>query len=176
VTGLRAPGLEHLVDPRSSTRTHDVEWQDMSDDGSRVIVGVDGSASSLGAVQWAGDYAAATGAPVTLIAAWQWPTSYGWSIPMPEDYEPSADAERILAEAATTLREQHPSLSIETQALEGPPAQVLVDASKTARLLVVGSRGHGQLAGMILGSVSEHCVAHAYCPVLVYRQEPEPRG
>ena len=139
---------------------------------SLVIVGVDGSTSSLGAVRWAGDYAAATGAPVTLIAAWQWPTSYGWSIPMPEDYEPSADAQRILAEAAATLREQHPSLSVETEAVEGPPAQVLVDASKTAALLVVGSRGHGQLTGMIIGSVSERCVAHAHCSVLVYRNQP----
>ncbi|MDA8317745.1 MAG: universal stress protein [Actinomycetota bacterium] len=141
---------------------------------SRVIVGVDGSTSSLGAVGWAGDYAAATGAPITLVAAWEWPTSYGWSIPMPVDYNPSGDAQRILDDAAATLRERHPSLSVETQAVEGPPAQVLVDASETAALLVVGCRGHGQLTGMIIGSVSERCVAHAHCPVLVYRREPKP--
>ena len=141
---------------------------------SRVIVGVDGSTSSLGAVGWAGDYAAATGVPITLVAAWEWPTSYGWSIPMPADYDPAADAQRILDDAAARLRERHPSLAVETRPVEGPPAQVLVDASETAALLVVGCRGHGQLTGMIIGSVSERCVAHAHCPVLVYRHQSNP--
>ena len=141
---------------------------------SLVIVGVDGSTSSMGAVRWAGDYAAATGAAISLVAAWEWPTSYGWPIPLPEDYDPASDAERILAEAAAAARERHPSLSIETVAVEGPAAKALVDASKSASLLVVGSRGHGQFAGMIIGSVSEHCVAHAHCPVLVYRHQSNP--
>ncbi len=84
------------------------------------------------------------------------------------------DAERILAEAADAVREKHPSLGVETIAVQGPAAKVLVDASKDAALLAVGSRGHGQFAGMIIGSVSEHCVAHAHCPVLVYRHEGQP--
>ena len=140
----------------------------------QVIVGVDGSETSLGAVQWAADYAAATGAAISLVAAWEWPTSYGWPIPLPEEYNPASDAERILAEAADAVREKHPSLGVETIAVEGPAAKVLVDASKDAALLAVGSRGHGQFAGMIIGSVSEHCVAHAHCPVLVYRHEGQP--
>jgi nucleotide-binding universal stress UspA family protein len=51
--------------------------------------------------------------------------------------------------------------------VQGPPAQVLLDAAAGAQMLVVGSRGHGTLAGMLLGSVSQHCVQHAPCPVVV---------
>jgi nucleotide-binding universal stress UspA family protein len=55
------------------------------------------------------------------------------------------------------------------QVIEGPPARVLIDASQNADLLVVGSRGHGAFAGMLIGSVSQHCVHHASCPVVVVR-------
>ena len=105
MTAGEPPGSPASILGRSA-RAHDVECRDMADEvASRVIVGVDGSTSSLGAVGWAGDYAAATGAPITLVAAWEWPTSYGWSIPMPVDYNPSGDAQRILDDAAATLRE-----------------------------------------------------------------------
>lgn len=143
----------------------------MSDDGAaRVVVGVDGSASSLDALDWAADYAASTGAPIQLIAAWSWPNSYGWAVPLPEGYSPSADAERVLSECRARVLGHHPGLSLTTAALEGHPAQVLVELSSGAALLVVGSRGHGQFAGMVIGSVSEHCAAHARCPVLIFHQ------
>jgi nucleotide-binding universal stress UspA family protein len=138
------------------------------EEAARVVVGVDGSASSLDALDWAGAYAASTGAPIQLVAAWSWPNSYGWAIPLPEGYSPSADAERVLSECKARLLEHHPRLSVATAALEGHPAQVLVELSSGAALLVVGSRGHGQFAGMVIGSVSEHCAAHAHCPVLVF--------
>ncbi|HTX62176.1 MAG TPA: universal stress protein [Acidimicrobiales bacterium] len=141
----------------------------MSDDRApRVVVGVDGSASSLGAVEWAGDYAAGTGAPIELVAAWEWPNSYGWAIPLPDGYDASADAKRVLSDASAKLLARHPDLSVTTTTVEGHPAQVLVELSRGAVLLVVGSRGHGQFAGMIMGSVSEHCAAQAHCPVLVF--------
>lgn len=138
-----------------------------------VVVGVDGSPSSLAAIDWAGDYAAATGAPVKLVAVWDWPNSYGWAVPIPDDYDPSADAARVLDQSTERLLERHPALSVQSAVLQGHPAQQLVEASETAMLLVVGSRGHGQFAGMLIGSVSEHCAAHARCPVLVFHRRAE---
>jgi nucleotide-binding universal stress UspA family protein len=58
--------------------------------------------------------------------------------------------------------------------VQGHPAQVLLEAARGARLLVVGSRGYGTLAGVLLGSVSQHCVQHAPCAVLVVPAEPQP--
>ncbi len=139
----------------------------------RVVVGVDGSASSLEAIDWVGEYAAVMNAPVELVAVWEWPNSYGWAIPLPDGYNPSADAERVLSESAARLLERHPGLSVTTKALEGHPAQVLVAVSDGAGLLVLGSRGHGQFAGMVIGSVSEHCAAQAHCPVLVFHRSHE---
>ncbi|HET9117510.1 MAG TPA: universal stress protein [Pseudonocardiaceae bacterium] len=62
-----------------------------------------------------------------------------------------------------------PSVPVRTSVVEGHPAEVLVEASRVAELLVVGSRGHGAFTGMLLGSVSQHCVQHAAGPVVVVR-------
>jgi nucleotide-binding universal stress UspA family protein len=67
------------------------------------------------------------------------------------------------------VRAAHPGLTIEETVAEGHAAPVLVEASKGADLLVVGSRGHGEFVGMLIGSVSEYCAGHAACPVLVHR-------
>jgi nucleotide-binding universal stress UspA family protein len=65
---------------------------------------------------------------------------------------------------------RYPSVTVRTRAVEGHPADVLVEASRHADLLVVGSRGHGVLSGIVLGSVSQHCAVHATSPVLVHRR------
>ena len=62
-----------------------------------------------------------------------------------------------------------PSVAFRTRSVEGHPGEVLVEASRHAELLVVGSRGHGVLSGVVLGSVSQHCTVHAASPVLVHR-------
>lgn len=137
--------------------------------GRPIVAGVDGSPSSLRALDWAADQTMLTGSALQLVAAWDWPRSYGWAVPLPEGYNPESDAERVLHEAAARARARHPDLPLTTTAMQGHPALVLVDASRGAGLLVVGSRGHGEFTGMLLGSVSEHCAAHARCPVLVFR-------
>ena len=139
--------------------------------GGNVVVGVDGSPSSRAAAQWAADYAEQIGGVLTLVAAWDWTQSYGWAVPLPSDYNPEEDAHRLVDEVARELGHEHPGLRIEARTAQGHPAPVLVDASNDAALLVVGSRGHGEFTGMLLGSVSEHCVTHAHCPVLVLRTE-----
>jgi nucleotide-binding universal stress UspA family protein len=75
----------------------------------------------------------------------------------------------MLEDVLEPVRQKHPGVAIESRVTEGHPAAVLVDASRGADLVVVGSRGHGEFAGMLLGSVSEHCVSNAHCPVVVLR-------
>lgn len=138
-----------------------------------VVVGVDGSTSSLLALDWAVDYAVLSGAALEIVAAWDWPRSYGWAGPLPEGYNPADDAVRMLSECEERARERQAAVPTSTSSTQGNAAEVLVQASRSATLLVVGSRGHGQFAGILLGSVSEHCVGHAHCPVLVYRAPPD---
>jgi nucleotide-binding universal stress UspA family protein len=137
----------------------------------RIVVGVDGSESSLRALEWAAGQAELTGARMDVVTAWQWPTSFGWAVAYPDGWNPQADAQKVLDEAVDPVRREHPGVTIGSTVVEGHPAPALVEASEGAALLVVGSRGHGEFAGMLLGSVSEHCISHAHCPVLVLRGE-----
>ncbi len=138
----------------------------------RVVVGVDGSPASLQALQWALGYAAATSSRVEVVVAWEWPSSLAWSAPFPSDFDPDTSAQQMLDHLIEQQRAEHPELTIDGQVVEGDPATVLESASVGAALLVVARRGHGELVGLLLGSVSEHCVTHAHCPVLVYRDDP----
>ncbi len=134
-----------------------------------VLVGVDGSESSIQALEWAADLAERTGATLRTVTTWEWPTSYGWAFAFPSGYDPSSDAKKVLDGALGPVRSAHPGLRIDEAVIEGHPAQVLVRESGDADLVVVGSRGHGEFAGMLIGSVSEHCVSNARCPVVVVR-------
>ena len=139
-----------------------------------IVVGVDGSDSSRAALQWAYDEAAHHGADLNVVAAWAPPTMpmsppYG-ALPT-EGYaeQPRVEALALLERFTADLDERDPAVGVSTSIEEGGPAQVLIERSKEADLLVVGSRGHGGFAGMLLGSVSQHLVAHANCPVVVVR-------
>ena len=129
-----------------------------------IVVGVDGSDGSVGALSWACDRASATGASVEAVTTWQWPMSLGPAVPIPTGYDPAGDAQTMLEAIVAPEADRYPSLTIRTRVVEGHPAEALVEASRHADLLVVGSRGHGGFAGMLLGSVSQHCAAHAACP------------
>jgi nucleotide-binding universal stress UspA family protein len=90
----------------------------------------------------------------------------------PEDYgaQPRREALALLDEFTSKLVPTDPAVDVRTSVEEGKnPAKVLIERSKEADLLVVGSRGHGGFVGMLLGSVSQHLVAHAECPVVVVR-------
>lgn len=134
-----------------------------------IVVGVDGSPASIEALRWAAGQAVLTGDDLTAVAAWEWPTTLGWAPPYPEGYDPASDAQKALAQAVGKVQGDFAELKIDTRVLEGRPAPVLLGVAKDADLLVVGSRGHGEFTGMLIGSVSEHCVAHARCPVVVVR-------
>ena len=140
-----------------------------NDPAKRIVVGIDGSPSSIAAAEWAARQAELTQSSLHAVTTWHPPTSFGYPMPIPESYDPASDATAVLDDAVASLRSRHPNVEIHTSVAEGHPAPILVEASTGADLLVVGSRGHGEFAGMLLGSVSEHCVGHARCPVVVFR-------
>ena len=137
--------------------------------GGRIVVGHDGSASSLAALAWAARQAALTGSTLEIVMTWEWPPSYGWSAPIPDDFDPASDIQKALDAVVAQVLASHPGLQVHARLVSGHPAPVLVEASKGAELLVVGSRGHGEFVGMLIGSVSEYCVTNAHSPVLVHR-------
>jgi nucleotide-binding universal stress UspA family protein len=139
-----------------------------------IIVGVDGSETSRTALHWAYEEAAHHGAALTVVATWQTPAMpmsppYG-ALPT-EGYEsgPKTEVLALLDKFTGELEPRTPAVDVRTSFEEGSPAKVLIERSKGADLLVVGSRGHGGFAGMLLGSVSQHLVGHAECPVVVVR-------
>ena len=134
-----------------------------------IVVGIDGSDASIDALRWAAAQARRTGASLRVVTAWDLPMSYGWAPGYPEGYDPEAAAEGLLVGAISAELGQHEDLEVETVVREGHPAPVLLEAAADASLLVVGSRGHGSFAGMMLGSVSDHCAAHVPCPVVIVR-------
>jgi nucleotide-binding universal stress UspA family protein len=100
--------------------------------------------------------------------AWDWPMAYART-PMLHESDPVGEERKEFEAAVASIVKDHPEIAITTVFTHGHPAQILVEASKGANLLVVGSRGHGAFVGMVLGSVSQHCAAHAHCPVLIHR-------
>jgi nucleotide-binding universal stress UspA family protein len=136
-----------------------------------VVVGVDGSPASTAALTWAIRYARGLGATIRAVLAWHYPAAAGQA-PVgvaPKSVTAGVEQSRdeILEKAITDAIGADPGVPIEREIAYGHPAQVLIDESKDADLLVVGSRGHGGFTGMRLGSISMHCVTHAHCPVTV---------
>ena len=139
----------------------------------RVVVGVDGSESSKQALRWAEFVARASGASVEAVAAWHIPPAVavdGW----PADWRPDEDTATTLHGTVEEVLGASPAIPVREVVREGGAASVLLDASRDARLLVVGSRGHGGFAGLLLGSVSAACAEHAHCPVLVIHGDTAP--
>jgi len=131
-----------------------------------IVVGVDGSEPSLAALRWAVDEARVRHGRLRLITAWHYP-------PVPSTVEDSGTndslhaAERVLAEALKSVDAE--GVDIRGLLVRDSAAAALVDAAKNADLLIVGSRGHGGFAGLLLGSVSSQVAHHAPCPVLIVR-------
>ena len=141
----------------------------------RIVAGVDGSPSSREALRWAVRQAALTGSVVDAVTAWHDPSGYdgyGWLI---TDTSYAEDAAKTLSETVDSAVEAGSGVTVRQRVVEGHPARVLLDAADGADLLAVGSRGHGGFAGLLLGSVSQHCAQHSPCPVLVIRGQQDSR-
>jgi nucleotide-binding universal stress UspA family protein len=142
-----------------------------------VVVGHDGSSLADLALAWALDYATrVTGAQVRLVRGWSVSTAprpatmTGGYVPPLEEFE-AAVVERLRADAAAVVAERGEGVEVTYDAYRGAPANALIDASREADLLVVGARGLGGFKGLALGSVSDQCVRHSACPVVVVRDE-----
>jgi nucleotide-binding universal stress UspA family protein len=135
----------------------------------RVVVGVDDSDCAQLAVAFAFRQAAARDAAVHIVRAWK-------PLP-PKPNGPSLIAERVAAaeqraldELTTRWQQDFPDVTVTGKLVAQHPVQALTQESEHAQLLVVGSRGRGALRGALLGSVSQHLLRHASCPVAVVRE------
>jgi nucleotide-binding universal stress UspA family protein len=135
-----------------------------------IVVGVDGSASSRKALTWAAAEAAEHGADLVVINVWEHTLlPPAGSVSVSEHYVPDP-SQRTADDLLKVIREElgeEPPVLVQPQVKQGRPAKVLIEESAAAELLVVGKRGHGGFAGLVLGSVSQHVAAYAKCPVTV---------
>jgi nucleotide-binding universal stress UspA family protein len=131
-----------------------------------IIVGVDGSPESLKAVAWGAAHAKLTGGTLELLTTWAYPRSYGLSLVVTgADLE--TNAREVLEKVTTDI--DLPADRLHTTIVNAAAPTELVRRSKDADVIVVGHRGHGGFAELLLGSVSAYLVHHAECPVLVVR-------
>ena len=143
-------------------------------DTKRVVVGVDGSPDSVRALKWGADYAKAQGAELLAVSVFEVPVVFGGPYALSGIPEPDKLEEEARTSLSEAVREALGEGAEVTERVEqGHPARVLVNASRAAQLVVVGSRGRGGFVGLMLGSVSQYCVTHARCPVLVMPHEDQ---
>ena len=133
----------------------------------RIVVGIDGSESSLDALRSAARLAAALGCPLEAISVWVYPPIF--EADPPAQWGLEEDAQRTVDSAGGAVFGADFPAWFTATTRRGSPARVLIEESAGAEMLVLGSRGHGGFVGMLLGSVSTVCVQHAKCPVLVVR-------
>jgi nucleotide-binding universal stress UspA family protein len=149
----------------------------------RVVVGVDGSACAAEALRWALRQAVLLGAEVDAVSSWQSPAmmsgagGFGAYIDV-STFDLAGGTREVLEKSVAAAVGDVPGaedLVVRAQVGQGYAPRVLLEAAEGAALLVVGSRGHGELSGILLGSVGLHCVTHAPCPVVVVRgTQPAP--
>lgn len=141
-----------------------------------VVVGVDGSEQARMASLAAAEEARSRGLPLRVICSIApFSGSLAW-VPAPVDREAlRADLAVQLAAGRDWLKSHYPDVDIRVDLVDGPPAEVLIEASATSELLVVGTRGRGGFAGMLLGSTSQGVLHHARGPVLVVPDKADPR-
>ncbi len=140
-----------------------------------VVVGMDGSRAAESALELAAELAAAWGSPLSVVAAWSVPASEPWTEALgPEAAQVAYDdarrgAEEVAVTAVDRVRSAHPGTEVSVAVVQGNADDVLAEASRSACLVVVGSRGHGGFAGMMLGSVGHSVLRKASSPVAVVR-------
>ncbi|WP_087117313.1 universal stress protein [Corynebacterium urinipleomorphum] len=139
-----------------------------------VIVAVDGGEPSNNAVRWAANTALKRGVPLQLASSYTMPQFlYAEGMVPPQELFDDLQNECLnkIEAARDVAREVAPDIEIGHTVVEGSPIDMLLDLSKDATMIVMGSRGLGGLSGMVLGSVSAAVVAHASCPVVVVRED-----
>lgn len=136
----------------------------MTDVTGHIVVGVDGTPSSIQALSWAVAQGVLTGAEVDAVITWRYPTVYG-AFPMGDDIDWEGMAKDAMDDALEGADGDTSQVTVSV--IEGHAAKVLIKASETADVLVVGNRGRSRFRKRLLGSVSLRVVNNAKCPVLV---------
>ena len=135
-----------------------------------IVVGVDGSPGSRTALTWAAAEAADHGADLVVLNVWEHTLlPPAGSVSVSERFVPD-ESQRTADDLVQVIKEElgeDPPVFVQARVKQGRPAKVLIEDSANADLLVVGNRGHGGFAGLVLGSVSQHVAAYAKCPVTV---------
>lgn len=139
-----------------------------------IVVGVDGSAGARAALEFAAREAALRQARLRIVCAWEIPPAVYAGGSAPTLDQPTLDgfregAETVVQKAVAAAKELQSAIECEGTAMQGQPAEVLLQEARDADLIVVGNRGHGGFASLLLGSVSHQVVQHAPCPVTVVR-------
>jgi nucleotide-binding universal stress UspA family protein len=134
-----------------------------------VVVGLDGSDAARVALGFAVERAAQRDVPLRVLRVWE-PSGDRWAPPGFDPDEVTTDERAAAEQELARWRETFPDVPVELRVCPGNPAALLVEASREAQLVVVGTRGRGGLRGMLLGSVSQQLVQHAHCPVAVVRE------
>ena len=142
----------------------------------KIVVGIDGSQQSRDALAWALEEARLRKAELLAVHAWEPPVTIAGPGPAPGfdlvGILPQVQeaGERLVQAVVAEVVGDDSDVPVEPVAIEGPPAEVLVDAAGDAEMLVVGSRGRGGFTALLLGSVSQQVAHHAPCPVLIHRK------
>ncbi|GAB6856538.1 universal stress protein [Microbacterium xylanilyticum] len=143
----------------------------MDIDMGRIVVGVDGSPSSVAALKYAARLARALDAPLEAVTTWTYPPMTGAELVI--EWQPEEDAKELLDHSIADAFGDSPPEGLTRTVLSGPPSPTLIDVSRTSGMLVLGSRGRGGFVGLLLGSVSATCAQHAHCPVLIMHRDEE---
>jgi nucleotide-binding universal stress UspA family protein len=144
----------------------------------KILVGVDGSATSIAALRWAAALAAQVGGTVEVTTTWQTPfptvelLAIGLNLDLDElNDHPKKIAQLRLEKTIIGAYGSASPVGVTQSIEEGYPSLILVEKSKHFDLLVMGNRGHSPIVENLLGSVSAHCVAHAHCPVVIVKEK-----
>ena len=140
----------------------------ISPDPLRVIVGVDASDASRRALAWAARYAQLVGAPLEVVHCWHLADEYAWIQPLPPPADPTEIARQAMEQMVHGVVGDEP-LSVKMLVVEGRAAKTLVQMVDSNTLLVLGDCGDRGVDGLLIGSVSRQCTAHAPCTVVVVR-------
>lgn len=146
-----------------------------NDAAGQIVVGVDGSEQSVEALRWAARLVPTLGGSIRAVAAWEYPPEYVGFVSYGDDNFEELTRKRVDQAITEAFGEDLPPGLTRTVEF-GHPSKVLVRESRDAAVLVVGRRGHGGFKGLLMGSVSSGCVAHAACPVLVIHEHPDAGG
>jgi len=168
VTGLVLGSVAVALAARGACPVVIVRGETRNTDGP-VVVGTDGSPVSEAALGFAFDAAAVRGAELVALHAWS-PTAVDKALEPMMDWDAVADEEdAVLAERLSGWGQKYPQITVRRSVVRDGAARALVDASRGAQLVVVGSRGRGNAAGLLLGSVSHGVLHAAQCPVAIVR-------